>query len=364
VLFVYLLDDKEDELKRSAVQDLLCCAKEFFKNSICPNTDNTYKYGWKHWLAMAEWLTLDPLLSVPPKYWVKSSYIFNFGTSCFLMYICYLSTVKMLAPGTITNYVSAVRYYLSMSNIDTSYLDSSPYLKKVKVGMWNMYRSKNPIALTKTLPLSCDMFLQGIKYVFNKDTTFHFAIRTALAVMRSCLLRASETVPCPKVDHHLRTDDVVFEVHKYNKVSYRQSYNVSDVELNDVIGVCINVRSAKNDQHGAGHNMPFTKLNDNSQSYCLTTCMFQWSKYANFKSLQPFFSCNSKFILKYKQLSYAHKAIAKHCGFDNKLFSCKSSRIGGACVLSLAGFPDSYIAGRWALLAFLVYVKQCIKAYF
>jgi len=93
--------------------------------------------------------------------------------------------------------------------------------------------------------------------------------------------------------------------------------------------------------------------------------MFNWSKYANFKKLQPFFSCNSEWTLSYKQLNYAHKAIAKYFGFDTKLFSCKSSRIGGACALSLAGFPDSYImkAGRWASLAFLIYVRQCIKAY-
>ena len=46
-------------------------------------------------------------------------------------------------------------------------------------------------------------------------------------------------------------------------------------------------------------------------------------------------------------------------------FSCKSSRIGGACASSLAGFPDSFIMemGRWKSLAFLHYVRQCITAY-
>jgi len=201
-------------VRRNAVRELLSCAKEFFKSSICPNTCNTYKFGWKYWIEMADWLKLDPMLSKQPSYWVKSSVIFNFGTSCFLMYLCYLSTVKLLAPGTCTNYVSAVRYQLSMANVDTSYLDSSPYIKKVKVGMSNVYRSMHPIATTKTLPLSCDMFVQGIKHVFNKNNCFHFAIRTSLAVMSSCLLRASETVPCPRVDHHLLTDDVVFEIEK------------------------------------------------------------------------------------------------------------------------------------------------------
>jgi len=347
------------------VKELLSSAKEFFKNSICENTNDTYKYGWKYWLEMADWLKLDPLLSAPPSYWVKSSYIFNFGTSCFLMFLCFLSTMKMLSPGTITNYVSAVRYHLSMANVDTSYLDTSPYIKKVKVGMWNMYRKKNPVVTTKTLPLSCDMFLYGCKYVFNKADRFHFAIRTALAVMRSCLLRASETVFRPKTDHHLLSDDIVFEIQKNGTIFYRPSYQVADIFLHELTGVAINVRSAKNDKHGIGHNMPFNKSSYNDQGYCLTNYMFEWSKFANLKTNEPFFTCNSNWMLSYKQLNYAHKSIARHLGFDSKLFSCKSSRIGGACALSLAGFPDSYImkAGRWASLAFLIYVRQCIKAF-
>ena len=65
----------------------------------------------------------------------------------------------------------------------------------------------------------------------------------------------------------------------------------------------------------------------------------------------------------YEQFNAAHKRIAKALGFDPSKFSSRSSRIGGACALALAGVPDSdlMLRGRWKFLAFLYYVRMCIR---
>ena len=79
----------------------------------------------------------------------------------------------------------------------------------------------------------------------------------------------------------------------------------------------------------------------------------------------PFFSYRQKWFLSYHQLNSAHKKVGKAFDLPQKRFSCKSSRVGGACALSLSGFPDSYIKimGRWASLSFLHYVRLCVTAY-
>ena len=52
-------------------------------------------------------------------------------------------------------------------------------------------------------------------------------------------------------------------------------------------------------------------------------------------------------------------------GFDFTRLACKSSRVGGACALAYAGFPDSYImtAGRWSSSAFLKYMRVAVQQY-
>jgi len=161
---------------------------------------------------MCDFLEMDPLLSQPSVYWKRVKQVYSYTVCCFLMFICYLSTVKKLCPSTVVNYISSVRYRLTESDVNTSCVDSSPYFKKVKVGIWNVYRASCPEVSKKTLPLSCDMVMYAISNMYNKNTEYCLCATTALVIMRCCLLRASETIPCPNSDHHLRSNDVMFEV--------------------------------------------------------------------------------------------------------------------------------------------------------
>jgi len=228
-----------------------------------------------------------------------------------------------------------------------------------------VYRARNPEVTKKVLPLTCDMLVYALNSMFKENTELNICIRTALIVMRSCLLRASETIPCPRLDHHLRSNDIIFEINLKNMLEFRYSFDIEDIEEHQVIGVSVNVRSAKNDQSGCGHKMPFSRDKDCSASFCLTLQLFQYSKHANLKRDQPFFLFQSRWKLSYRMLNKVHKEVAKKLNFDDNLFSCKSSRVGGACALSLAGFPDSYIMklGRWKSVAFLEYVRLCVTAF-
>ena len=109
----------------------------------------------------------------------------------------------------------------------------------------------------------------------------------------------------------------------------------------NVVGVIIFVRSAKNDSHGLGHKIPTSR--NMSSGYDVCAILFNWAKEAILLCDNPFFSYRQKWYLSYSQFNLAHKAIAKAMKLPVSRFSCKSSRIGGACALSLADFPDSFI---------------------
>ena len=135
--------------------------------------------------------------------------------------------------------------------------------------------------------------------------------------------------------------------------------NVKSLELISL------VRSAKNDQYGKGHKIPFINNFNINNAFNITIILFRWAKHACLKLDQPFFTFQSIFKLTYVQFNKAHEDVAISVGFDPARFSCKSSRVGGACALAYAGFPDSYImlAGRWSSAAFLKYLRVAVQQY-
>jgi len=93
--------------------------------------------------------------------------------------------------------------------------------------------------------------------------------------------------------------------------------------------------------------------------------LFNWFIKAQHKSDDPFFSYRQCWKLTYDIFNNPHKTIARSIGINHTNFSTHSSRIGGACTLAAAGFPDSYImlAGCWSSLSFLFYIRLAMQKY-
>ena len=333
-----------------------------FSNSVLPSTQQSYLIGWKHWLSWAELSDVSPVFA----FGMVNHFLgpqFSFKLSCFLAFLTYLAELRQLHPSTCCSYIAGARYFLARQNIDTSELETSVYWRKCKLGAANMFRVRAPIADAKKLPLSCDMFLFGMRHVFNSNSPLHQCINAALAGARTYMFRASETCYGCKSDHYLLSQHVEFEIKKDGSIMFVNSYNILNINICDVVGVIIFVRSAKNDKHGSGHKIPTSR--SCSAGYDICEILFSWAKLALLKLGDPFYSYRQIWFLSYSQFNSAHKAIAKAMRLPPGRFSCKSSRVGGACALSMAGFPDSFIMqmGRWSSLAFLHYVRQCITAY-
>ena len=277
----------------------------------------------------------------------------------------YLTDVKKLCPGTIGGYVAGARFYLATMDVDTSYLDTSPVVKRIRSGLWNTYRRRKPIADTRTLPLSCDMYIFSTKHVYNSNDPFDIGIRAVLGCARSLLLRASEIVACRDRSHIMLSNDVTFDIIVNGVSCCIPAYDAFKYQQYEVTGIDINISSAKNDTYGSGHKHAYSKVISERAGYNLVTMMFSWAILAQLKENQPFFSYRSLWVFTYEQFNQAHKKIANALGFDSSRFSGKSSRIGGACALMYAGFPDSFImfAGRWRSLSFLYYVRLTLAAH-
>ena len=339
--------------------------RKYLMNSVQPTTRDSYLSGWNHWLKWVALFETDSRMSYVPQYWSEVEKTLSFGVSCFSAFMCYLTDIKHLAPGTVNGYVAGTRFYLASLDVDTSYLDLSPVIRRVRSGIWNSFRREQPLADTRTLPLSCDMFIHAMTNIFNSNDPRDACVITAIACARTVLLRASETVSCRDKRHMLLSSDVMFDVELHGEAYCIFAHEVSHFSNAKVIGMDLTVKSAKNDEYGSGHKAPFISAISKQGGYDFVQMMFDWAVRAKLQLEDPYFSYRGEWVLTYDQFNKAHKTIAKALGFDQDRFSCKSSRIGGACALMCAGFPDSFImlAGRWKSLAFLYYVRVSIDAY-
>ena len=79
---------------------------------------------------------------------------------------------------------------------------------------------------------------------------------------------ASETCFGCKSDHYLLSQHVEFEINIHNFISFVSSFNVSSIDLVNVVGAIIFVRSAKNDTRGSIHKIPTSRNVSSGYDVC------------------------------------------------------------------------------------------------
>jgi hypothetical protein len=122
-----------------------------------------------------------------------------------------------------------------------------------------------------------------------------------------------------------------------------------------------------NDKYGLGHRFCFNRVDNPlpNQVFDIALILFEWAQLAKPKNNDPFFSWNNGSItLSSNDINLSIKSIARHFGLNDKKFSSKSLRIGGASVLAAANVPDYIIQtmGRWKSLVFLQYIRLSTAA--
>jgi len=213
--------------------------------------------------------------------------------------------------------------------------------------------------------MSCDMLIHGINVVHNSGHPQHECINAAQITARCRLLRVSEVLKVAKEDHFLRACDVEFEFTNGSKIWCVPAFEVNEVLRPNLSGVSIYTRSRKNDISVGGQKGYFKHDCVSNQGFNLSSTLFNWAIKAQLQSDDQFFSYRQCWRLTYSVFNESHKKIARSLGIDPTNFSTHSSRIGGACTLACAGFPDSFIMlyGGWSSLAFLYYIRLSVSQY-
>ena len=321
----------------------------------------TYETGWRRWVRFSDWFGTDPYLRESPTDWpaMLGQLPVKFKDFVVVSFMQQLSMEDRLCPGTVGVYMSAVRYYFKVANLDVRFLESD-WISSARTAINLLYRRDNPIAGKKGLPFTCDMVVFAETKAFNTNSDRDHAILTAIKLATTCLLRVSEYLPNPgklEVDHWMRAEDVMFILVDRRFVP---AWRVHLCSWEDVRSVVVTVRGGKNDPEGEGQRYQFQSIEKSStRAFDIVWDLFSWAVRAQPLMGQPFLSFRGQWVLSYHVLSQAIKRVAREMGVDARRYRTHSLRIGGASMLAAAGVPDYVIQkqGRWKSLAFLEYIR-------
>ena len=347
----------------------LCLATD----SITTTSKKTYSTGWRHWISWSSVFGVDLYLRNKPQLWESqfgSYFPGSFKIAAVVSFIAYLFGHVKIKPSSVDTYLFGVKYMLQLSGIDTTFIDVSVIIRRMRAGMILRYRLDHPEHLDTTLPFTLEMIMFAHDH-FDLLNPHNLMLVVAMKLAFCCLMRASEYIKMPLSDHHLLAQNVTF-VHVIDgKESWIPSCLVASslLTIDSLSEVIIDVRSAKNDQVGSGHRLVFAHVPVASRqikqafdiaevlwSYCLVACPV---------IDKPFFCFRNRELLSYFFLELKIKEVATRCGFDMSRFSSHSLRVAGASTLAALGYPDYVIQkmGRWNSQVFLRYINLLSATY-
>ena len=102
--------------------------------SVQPSTLETYGNGWRQWEKWSAQFGTDPFMQTKPAcFWQGTAGVFplllTFFEVCDLSFLAWLSVDRELEPSSCSGYLSAVRFVLNRSNIDSSCMETNQHIK-------------------------------------------------------------------------------------------------------------------------------------------------------------------------------------------------------------------------------------------
>jgi hypothetical protein len=365
----------------SFMESSLAVASLFLWDSILDSTKTSYQSGWRHFQTFVVHFGTNVTLSTIPECWPEFAArypLFQFEVAVILSFMAYLRFNIGVTPSTVCTYLSAVRFMLGNSHVDSSFMDTAPAIKNARQGMYNNWRMVTGITAADRvrLPFTIDQIMFAHSDIINVADSFrHICCFTALCAGFILCARKSELFPTSKCDHHLRGCDVSFTVLYHDKELSVVSSDVHLYPQSSLLSVEITIRSAKNDVAGQGFRFTFPcrHVLDPDDAFDFCSVMYLWSILGRPAPLDPFFSTRrdpiggkkASWKMSPEYVVGVMRKASSHFSLDPKRFSMHSLRIGGASAMAAAGIPHYVIqkTGRWKSLAFLNYIRLSSNAF-
>ncbi len=339
------------------------------RNSVQASSQRAYSQGWSHWSSWcAAFGTTTNMSVIPPEFSrIQSSHPFR--EVCLASFMSNLATERKLHPKSVSQYVSSVRYHLKCDGVDTSFVDSSEFIRAVRSGLYVTYYLYHNASEESVLPITPDMIYRAEHSLFNTKLPRDQGVLMAFKLAYCCLFRVSEYLPIRDLSHYLRSQDVVFNVRELSSSSVIQKgvHDIVPADKASLESVTLFNRSSKNDDVGRGERFTFSHhpTMSSTSAFNFTADLFDWAILAKPPHDDPFLSYKNEWHMCYDFVNKAIKRLAQSFNLDPSRFSTHSLRIGGATTLAAAGCQDSIIklSGRWKSSVFLQYIRQASKAH-
>jgi len=352
-------------------------------NSVCKNSQYTYKTGWKRWITFTSLIGTDRFLQIiPPNFQryidvTAQAFQASFAILACCGYLAYLIThpIKPTSAPSACGYLSAVRYNLKKFGLDIAFMDESTFLKAARAGVINEWREipGNSLADRQTLPISVGMLEHAAQRTLDFTKLSDFATFVASIFAYTILCRCSEYLHRKSTNHHLRSQSVKFWVHHLNPADatplspflYIPSCDIWQFPKTRIAGVTVSVIDSKADQHGSGDKYPFPRFigpRPPGMVYEFSELLYDIASRARPLHDQPFFSSstNERMSITADSLNkWLKTSVAPLFELNASRVHTHSLRFAGASTLAAAQIPDSVIMkmGRWKSLAFLGYIR-------
>jgi hypothetical protein len=347
--------------------------------SVGAGTKLTYQTGFRHFENFTRLYETDIRSEIIPPSWNEHTNIyktyFSFKESVILGYLCYLRfDGSEITPKAAFVYLSGVRFMLTAIGVDTSFIDTSIYIKRCKTGMMNMYRREdgNKECETGCLPLFWAAILAHRTFTRLHPTYLNKMKQMALEYGFITVSRPCEITKTPTTDHNILSEHIVFDIKTETEILKIPSCDISPYEEEWITGVTITIGLSltKNDLEGRANTYHYEKKNRQTSSnevenddYCFVQSLYASAVTNIPKRGESFFTCNKdkkKFKLTYQHYGAAVKKAAQLSGIkDTTGYTPKSTRVGAATTMAAANMPEYTIKylGRWKSLAFMDYIR-------
>jgi len=337
---------------------------------VTDSSHSTYNTGFKAYIEFCQLANIDNRLeNISIHMLIEGIDLMEYKLRIIGAFMSYCAEVKGLHPKTVANYTTGIRDQWRREHKDLSIFNNIK-LKDMRKALLIDWRSAHEeIAQSATLPFTLDMMITlRLHTNFNSFESFGRLVAAEMQFLQ--LMRVSELLPTT-ADHHVRGQDIEFEMHNSvnGNIFFIHPVQAHEYDIKAMISVHITVRSAKNDEDGEGFKY-FHKRQviGGKIAMCLASDIYNYSCKAKPLNVDPFFSysvdANNRRYLNYKDYNEFIKSVAIACGFNSKNFSTHSLRIGGATLLAAAGHPNHYIQrmGRWKSDAYMKYIHFAISS--
>jgi Phage integrase family len=255
---------------------------------------------------------------------------------CVLAFLAHLYYDQGLAPNTISNYLSGIRYNFQLRSASHSFMDKMTTQRFLKGALLN--DAVLGVHRDKKSPMPLEMIMEINRKFLKENTVEDAPYRIAIFMAYFFLLRQSEYIyHNTSNDHALRVEDVEYRmkdgVFVTSHMLRASKYGIKQIDL-----VKITLRHCKNDPFRLGNAFWFSRREVDGfdlvkelatfsyQSYCQDGDVFTSCRYGADRS------CISR--VTYVKVQKLLRQIALEHNLDPKVFGTHSFRIGGATALA------------------------------